>query len=188
MKKIKLLLTLLTIIITIAPIGLGLLFYRDNLIGAVVPPEIVDIMGDVFNNVEGIGDVDSNFGLPKLVGAPQYNPETKTLIFTINFTNPLDTQLTVNKLEAGVVSHNDGVFLGNISIDEPLSLNPKETKEITIQGVLSDEAINYLETKSINQNSINIDLVNLTADVAGVTVEIDEQNIGNLPIPPQLFE
>ena len=43
MDKIKLILTLITIAITVVPIVGVLLTYQDNLVGLFVPPEINDI-------------------------------------------------------------------------------------------------------------------------------------------------
>ena len=198
MKKLKIFLALLTIAITVTPIALEVLLYRDNLLGLVIPPEITSMVngnsvlngGSSNDNGSSNGNVSSlvnSLEAPQLVGAPQYNPETKAFSFTFNFTNPLETPISVDKLETGIVSHDDGVFLGNISIDKPLILNPDQTINVTALGVLSDTAINYFKTNSTGQNSINIDLTNLNIDIAGVTVQVDRQNIGNIQIPPQLL-
>ena len=184
MNKVKIFLVMLTIAITVLPIAVEILMYRDNLLGLIVPPEIVSMINGGGSNSSLIN---SEFTLPQPVGEPQYNPETKTVSFTFNFTNPLNTPVTVNKLEAGIASHDDGVFLGNISISEPLTLTPGQTADITVLGVLSDDAINYFKTHSKGQSSINIDMTNLNVDVAGVKVQVDKQNIGNIPIPSELF-
>ena len=199
MKKLKLFLTLLSVVIIVVPVVFEVLLYRDNLLGLFVPPEISNLVngasrnGNVGGLVSGNGDGDisslmnSDFALPQLVGAPQYNPDTNTLLFTFNFTNPLETSIAVDKLEAGIVSHDGGVFLGNVSLAKPLRLEPGQTIDITVLDALSPEAINYFKTNVIGQNSINVDFVNLNVDVAGITVQVDRQNIGNIPIPPELL-
>ncbi len=196
MKKLKIFLTLLSVAIIVLPLAFEVLLYRDNLLGLIVPPEIANMINGATNNGGGSSLVNSNsngtnlvnsrFELPQPVGEPQYNPETKTLSFTFNCTNPLQTPITVNSLEAGVVSNDDGVFLGNVSIDKPLTLEPGQTMNISALDVLSDDAINYFETNCTGQSSINVDLVNLNVNMAGITVQLGTQNIGDIPIPPQL--
>lgn len=181
MNKLKIFLTLLTVAITVIPIASVVLAYQDNLLGLVIPPEVMNMA----NGSSSV--VNSQFQPPQSVGDPQYNPETKTATFTFNFTNPLSTPITINTLEAGIVSHDDGTFLGNVSIDKPLILAPGQTADITALGKLSDQAINQIERLHPSQNYINIDFSNLNVDMAGVKIQVDRQNIGNIPIPPQLL-
>jgi hypothetical protein len=181
MKKLKIILILLTIAITLTPITLEVLLYQDNLLDLIIPPEITNLVNSSNNNSN------PQFELPQPVGEPQYNPETKTFSYTFNFTNPLQTPLELNNLQVGIVSHNDGVFLGNITINKPLKLDPGQTTDITVLGKLSDDAINYLKRKSTTQNSINLDFINLNVDLSGIQLQLDKQNIGDIAIPPQIF-
>jgi hypothetical protein len=194
MKKVKIFLTLLTIAITVTPIVIELLIYHDNLLNLVIPPEITDLFNG--NNDNSNSNVNRNFidsllnsefELPQLVGEPQYDPETKTLTATFSFTNPLQTPISVDRLSSGILSHNDGVFLGNLTIDNPININPGQTAQITAKALLSDESVNYLKAKSENQNSINIDLIDLNVDSAGVNVQLEKQNIGDIPFPPEIL-
>lgn len=192
MKKLKIILLFLTIAITITPIVIEVLLYRDNLLDLIIPPEIANIVNNQSNNsnekgINGNNLLNPEFELPKPVGDPQYNPETKTVSYTFNFTNPLQTPLEIDELQAGLVSHNDGFFLGNITINKPLKLDPGQTVDITALGILSDDAINYLKSQSATQNSINLDFVNLNVDLSGIQLQLDKQNIGNIPIPPQIL-
>lgn len=192
MKKLKIILLFLTIAITITPIVIEVLLYRDNLLDLIIPPEIANIVNNQSNNsnekgINGNNLLNPEFELPKPVGEPQYNPETKTVSYTFNFTNPLQTPLEIDELQAGLVSHNDGFFLGNITINKPLKLDPGQTVDITALGILSDDAINYLKSQSATQNSINLDFVNLNVDLSGIQLQLDKQNIGNIPIPPQIL-
>jgi hypothetical protein len=192
MNKLKIFLALLTIAITVTPIALEALLYRDNLLDLIVPPEIINMFKGNGSNADGksnsgINLLNSQLELPQPIGEPQYNPETKTISYTFNFTNPTESPIKVDTLQAGIVSHDDGFFLGNVTIDKPLELEPGQTANITANGMLSDEAINYLKTKSATQDSINVDFVNLNVDLAGLQIQIDKQNIGDITIPPQLL-
>jgi flagellin-like hook-associated protein FlgL len=192
MKKLKIILLFLTIAITVTPIVIEVLLYRDNLLDLIIPPEIANIVNNKNNNsneksINGNNLLNPEFELPKPIGDPQYNPETKTISYTFNFTNPLQTPLEIDELQTGLVSHNDGFFLGNITISKPLKLDPGQTVDITALGILSDDAIDYLKSQSATQNSINLDFVNLNVDLSGVQLQLDKQNIGNIPIPPQIL-
>ena len=146
MNKLKIFLTLLSVAIIVAPIAVEVILYRDNLQGLIVPPEITNIANDnnnssnnsspnspgspISNNSNISNFVNSGFQLPQPVGEPQYNPETKTLTFTFNYTNPLQTPIAVDNLQATIVSHDDGAFLGNVSLDKPLNLQPGQNMNI----------------------------------------------------------
>jgi len=194
MNKVKILLTLLTIAITVTPIVVEVLIYRDNLLGLIIPPEITDLINGDNNSSNSIGNnnvidklLNSQFELPKPVGDPQYDPETRTLSATFSFTNPLQTPISIDKVSSGIVSHDDGFFIGNLTIDEPIRLDPGQTADITITSILSDDAVDYLKDKAEDQDSINIDLIDLNVDLAGIQVQLDKQNIGDISIPSQLF-
>ena len=193
MKKVKIFLTLLTIAIVVAPIAVEVLLYHDNLFGLIVPAQITDIINDdgggtSIGNGNGLDSLlNSQFEMPQPVGEPQYDPATKTVAYTFSFTNPLPTAVEVDDVRAGIVSHNDGFFIGNMTIDEPLNLDPGQTANITALLILSDDAITYLQTKSETQSSINIDLTDLNVNLAGLQVQLDKQNVGDFDIPSQVF-
>jgi hypothetical protein len=198
MDRLKVFFALLSILIIVVPITVEVVLYRDNLIALVVPSELANLINhnsnsgnsnNLVKNDTAISSlVNSGFDLPQPVGEPQYNPETKTVSFTFNFTNPLQTPLVLNKLEASIVSHDTGVFLGNVTLEKPLEMKPGQTMDITALDALSDETINYFKTNSFDQKSINADFVNLTVDLGGVIVQIDRQNIGDIPIPAQFLK
>ncbi len=189
MKKVKILLTLLTIIITVTPIAVQLIAYQDNLMGLIIPPELSNLMNGGSSN-NGIGEVANmpGFEPPALSGEPQFFPANNTVKFTYNFTNPLNTQITVTTLEAEVVCHEHGFPLGTVAID-PTTLAPKQTVDITAFGVLSDAALQHIMEQHPGQSSINADFKNLNVDMGGVTIQMDQQqNIGEIPIPSDFSE
>jgi len=193
MKKVKIFLTLLTIAIVVTPIAIEVLLYHDNLFGLIIPSEITDIVtgNDGINSI-GNGDgldglLNSQFEIPQPVGEPQYDPATKTVAYTFNFTNPLPTAIEIDDVRAGIISHNDGFFIGNMTVDEPLKMDPGQTADITALLILSDDAISYLQTKSETQSSINIDLADLNVNLAGLQVQLDRQNVGDFDIPSQVL-
>jgi len=131
--------------------------------------------------------VNTQFKMPEMVGQPEYNPETQKAEFTFSFTNPLNTEIGVDTLEAGVRCHDHGILLGNASIGDGLTLAPGETVDITALGELSDEAVNHFLTQHANDDDVNIDFVNLNVEIGGIQIQVDEQNIGWIPIPQQIY-
>jgi hypothetical protein len=191
MRKLKIILTLVTIAISVIPIAYVVFSYRDNLEALIIPPQINDIVNGDTSNINGSitdnssGLVNPNFNLPQPTGEPQYNPQTNTVTFNFTFTNPLSTPITVDKINSGIVTHDDAIFLGNLTTDQPIKLDAQQTGEITANAKLTDQAISYLKTQ--NQSQLNVDLVNLDIEVGGITVHVDRQNIGNIEIPQQLL-
>ncbi len=184
LRIVKLALTLLSILIIVAPIVFVVLQNQNDLMALVVPPQVLQLInGDDNGEDMASSFLGSDFKLPEPVGEPQFDAATKTASFSFDFTNPLKTDLSVNELSGGVVT-SDGIFLGNVSIKDPIKLAPGESVDITALGVLSDEGFNYL--KNTNLSSVNLDFVDFNVDVAGVMVHIDKQNIGDIQIPPEL--
>jgi hypothetical protein len=197
MKKTKTLLMLLSVAIVIIPIAVEAYAYRDNLLGLAIPPELMSVMnggspngsnsGSAAGNVNSITQAISSFKMPQMVEEPTYDPQTQTASVTFNVTNPLSTPISITVLQAGVVSHDDGTLLGNISIPQALTINPGQTVDVTALAKLSDQAIKLIQNQHPGQNSINVDVTDLTLDVAGVTMHIDRQNLGNIEIPQGLI-
>ena len=74
--------------------------------------------------------------------------------------------------------------LGNISLSQPIQIASGETSTINVSGVLNQAAISQFEAQNPGVNGINISLANLNADVAGVTVHMDQvNNAGQLQLP-----
>jgi hypothetical protein len=176
MSKTKLLLTILSVAIFVVPLTIQVIAYQDNLLGLVFPPELANLTNGNSNAIN------SQFKPPELVGQPEYNPNTQTATFTFRFTNPLNTEMNVGRLEAGIKCHDHGILLGNASIGDGLKLAPKETVQIIASGRLSDEAVNHFRTQHAYDDDVNIDFVNLNVEVGGVKIQVVEQNIGWISI------
>jgi hypothetical protein len=180
MDKVKIALTILSMVIIIGPLA-GLAYvYRDNLLALVVPPQIKSLV----NGGDPTGSQSQpEFQPPQLVGQPQYNAQTGAFTVSFNFTNPLTNQISIDQLSAEVQSEG-GASLGNISINQPIQMTPGETSIINVSGILNQNAISQFEAQNPGVNSINISLTNLNADVAGITVHMNQvNNVGQLQLP-----
>jgi|SRR5208337_4868430 len=180
MNKVKIALTILSIVIVIGPLVGVAYVYRDNLLGLVVPPEVKSLVSGDSSGSQS----QPEFQTPQLVGQPQYNAQTGAVTVSFNFTNPLTNGVSIDKLSAEVQSEEGGVSLGNISLSQPIQIASGETSTINVSGVLNQAAISQFEAQNPGVNGINISLENLNVDVAGVTVHMDQVNdVGQLQLP-----
>ncbi len=181
MDKVKIALTVLSILIVIGPLAGAAFVYRDNLVGLVVPPQVKSLV----NGGDSTGSQSQpQFQPPQLVGQPQYNAQTGAFTVSFNFTNPLTNEVSIDKLSAEVQSEEGGVSLGNISLNQPIQITPGETSIINVSGILNQNAISQFEAQNPGVNGINISLANLNVDVAGITVHMDQvNNVGQLQLP-----
>ena len=182
MDKVKIALTILSIAIVVGPL-IGIAFvYRDNLLGLVVPPQVKSMINSGDSN--GSQSVGSQFQMPTLVGDPQYNAQTGAVAVSFNFTDPLSNSVSIDNLSAEVQSGTGGASLGDISLCQPIQIASGETSTITVSGVLNQAAISQFEAQNPGVTSLNISLANLNANVAGVTVHMDQvNNAGQLQLP-----
>jgi hypothetical protein len=176
MDKVKIALTVLSILIIMGPLVGVAYVYRNNLLGLVDPPQVKSLVNG--------GSSGSQFQTPQLVGEPQYNAQTGAVTVSFNFTNPLTNNVSIDNLSAEVLSAESGVSLGNISLNQPVQIAPGETSIINVSGILNQNTISQLEAQNPGVNGINISLANLNADVAGVNVHMNQvNNAGQLQLP-----
>jgi len=166
LNKVKLILTAITIAINVIPIVGILVMYQDNLPGLVVPPEIVDMLTDVANSEDPVGDI-------TFVGS-QYDAATRTVTLTFDVTNPLAYDLTVDSLSADVRCEAHGFPMGQLAIAAPVSLRAGESSRVEVVGTWTEEAVEHIQTEHAGAHSIGIELVNASITVNGATVQTDE--------------
>lgn len=186
MDKVKVALTILSIIIIVVPLMAEVYAYRDNLEELVLPPQMKDLMngGNSGNSGSSTTPQSSalpslpNFQLPQPVGQPHYDPATGAFSYPFNFTNPLSTQLSFTQLSAQVVTE-DGTQIGNVSIPQSISIAPGANSILTAVGNLNTEEINQLAAQ-YQSGTLNIALNNVNAVVGGVSVHIDHIDAGSI--------
>jgi hypothetical protein len=71
--------------------------------------------------------------------------------------------------------------LGNVSVVGPINIISGETAQIHITGSWTQEAENHFITLHPNQDSINVNLIDLTVNVNGLIIHQTEPvNIGDI--------
>ncbi|MCL5949694.1 MAG: hypothetical protein M1490_04375 [Candidatus Bathyarchaeota archaeon] len=180
MDKIHLALTLLSIAIIVVPIVGVVYAYRDNILGLVLPPELKSLASGNYSA--------SRFQPPIPAGQPTYDPATNTFTFSFKFTNPLQNTISVDNISADVICKDHGVFLGNVSINQPMTIAPDETVTINALGGWTQAALDHFKTfhSGPEDDDVNVSFENLNINVAGVQVHMDElADAGWVPLPPR---
>ena len=171
MDKIKLILTLITIAITVVPIVGVLLTYQDNLVGLFVPPEINDI-ADKFSGGGGGGGSDGPQVEP--VGPPEIDPVSGTIRQSIEFKNtfPLDIRLKSMSGDVQCVEHGSNV--GVASLEDSVSIPAGETGIVTLIVTFTDEGINHFKSEHVGEETVEVVLVNVGVDISGIQIGLDQ--------------
>jgi hypothetical protein len=174
MRKLELILFLISVVAIAAPIAGVVIVHSDNLSELIFPSEVEEILFSTINTDESIE-------LPQYVSS-SYNVSSRTAQATFNFTNPLDFTLTINSLSADLGCANHGFSLGHAALSNEVQLNGGETEDITIIFMWTEAAENHFLNEHASATSIDIELVNIQIDISGISIEIPEQVAINLPI------
>ncbi len=191
MQAVALILLLISVGTLVGPIGAVAVVYRNNLAQVVVPPQLNDIInGNILNETtvnetqnNGSGSNAGEFMMPIFVGANVDNV-SRTFSITVNFTNTFNFDLTLNSLSANVVCSQHNYSLGSITLaGGPIQINSGETHQVTVSGVWTQDAENHVKTEHPNAATIDVNLVNLTVDVNGITiVQSEPVSVPNVPL------
>jgi len=184
MNKVKIALTLLTIAIIVGPFAYVVISYRDNLVGLVLPPQFSSLGQSLGQNSgenpssssNPINLTGTNFQVPTVVGTPQYDPNTGDFNVAINATNPLsNTAISVDQLSVQIQSKVDNSLVGNISIPQPINIQPGESAIINVEGVIPQQLYNQINGQNTGNIDINnIILKNLDVTVGGIKIHMDQ--------------
>jgi hypothetical protein len=112
----------------------------------------------------------------------QYNVETKTLSFTLNFTNPGGVAQTCNALSVNLSDNQTGYPLGQLCLPCAMQLEPSETRLITLTDTLSQGAANDVATTYAGEQSMNVTFSNVSVTIKGMTMQISSA-LPSLNIP-----
>jgi hypothetical protein len=171
MDKIKLILTLITIAITVVPIVGVLLTYQDNLVGLFVPPEINEI-ADKFS---GGGGSDGGSDGPQVepVGPPEIDPVSGTIRQSIEFKNTFPIDITLKSMSGDVQCVEHGSNVGVASLEEPVSIPAGETGTVTLV-INMENGENHLKSLHATEENVEVTLVNVSVDISGIQLQLDQ--------------
>ena len=172
MQLVGVILLLISVGTVVGPVGAVAYTYRDNLAQMVVPTQLNEI----------VNGTNSAFLTPVFVGS-QVNVLARTFSVTVNFTNTLGYDLTINSVSAQAVCTEHNYSLGTIGLASPAMALANETTTITVSGSWTQDAENHILSQHLGATSVDVNLIELTIDVNGVTVQQNEPvSVGNIPI------
>lgn len=139
------------------------------------------------NNNNNNANSNSNSGLggivtPTFVGA-QIDNISRTFSVTVNYTNSLGYDLTLNSFNADVVLTQNNYPLGTVSLPNAVTLPAGQATLVTVSGSWTQDAQNYISTNYPGATSIDVSLVNAVVNVNGITVQTSQSiDVGSVPL------
>jgi hypothetical protein len=185
MNKVKVALILLTITIIVLPIASIVFVYRNNLSELIIPPELQNLANssstiDSFNDESGM--FISNITAPTPLGEPMYDSATGVFSYAINFTNPLQTSISVDQVSAQLESKSNNELLCNVSITQPINIASGANGIINTTGIISQDKLDQLEnqykTGTLDLNDLALKNINVVAN--GVTLHFDHFDLNTI--------
>jgi len=162
--------------------------YSDDLTQVVIPQEIEDIFsGDssllapILSGESGEGDFNIGLIMPKFVSST-FDEAAQTFSVTVNVTNILNYDLTLNALNATVIATQGGAELATVNLSNPVTIPAGEWSMVTVSGTWTQDAEDYYNNNS-SASSINVTLYSAAIDVNGIVVQMSEPIvIGDIPL------
>ena len=174
MQLLGLILILLNVGAIVAPIAGVVIIYSNDLSQIIIPSEVEEIVSNT------IGSEDS-IELPQYVSS-SYDPSSRTAQVIFDFTNPYEFDLTLNAVYAKIVCLDHDVALGAASLDNPVALEPDQTREIVINFVWTLAAENHFIDLHSDESAVNVKLIDIELDVSGISIESSEEVCVSLPL------
>jgi len=174
MDKIKLILTLITITITVVPLVGALLAYQGNLVGLFVPPEINEI-ADKFSGGGGNGG-GSDGPQVEPVGPPEIDPVSHTIRQSIAFKNPVPFDITLKSLSGDVQCVEHDADVGVASLEDSVSIPAGETRT-AILVINMEKGENHLKSLHATEENVEVTLVNVSVDISGIQLQLDQNQM-----------
>jgi hypothetical protein len=185
LNKVRLVLTLLTVGLTLGPLVFEVYVYRDNLTGLVVPADLSGLMSGDYSNssISGvIDDLNKTVKLPEYVSS-EYDPVLGVIKFMFNFTNPFGFDLNLRSMDANVACTIHGFALGKASLFESVNLGSGETGLLPLKLVFTEQALDHLQVEHGNAKTLNVDLSAIKVDVSGVSLSLPQKyTVNDVPL------
>jgi len=178
MDKVKLVLTVVSIVIVAVPLLGIVVAYQGNLLGLFIPPEVNEIADNLLNSGG------TSMEPPTLVGPPEFDAASRTVTLTFQYKNSFPFDITVNSLNGNMECDEHGFPLGTANLSKPVSIDAGKTGTLTVVGTWTKEAMSHFENMHAGEETVDVVLVDFAVDVSGITVQTNERiSIPDVPIP-----
>ena len=195
MQLLGLILILINVGAVVGPIAGVAIVYQGNLQEMIVPPEVETIVTETINvismsqsnpsnpsNPENPGgSTIASFAMPQYVSS-SYDVAARTVTAVFNLTNPLNITLTVNVVSADVKCHTHGFMLGHATMPKQVEITPAKTAELIVVFAWTEAAQEHILNSHTSEATINVDLVNISVSVSGITLDVPETYNVDIPL------
>ena len=194
MQILGLILILINVGAIVGPIAGVVIVYRSNLQELVVPPEVQEIVGNTINSFTASNPSNpsgtpsnpdnpsgGNLELPQYVSS-SYDPVARTVTAIFNFTNPFNFSISINEVSADVKCNAHSFLLGHAATSNPVEVSPMQTADITVIFTWTEVAQEHFQNEHADQTTVNADLVNITVNISGISIETPETYNVDIPI------
>ncbi len=174
MDKLHSALLLLSIAIIALPLAGAVAYYNNNLTQLVMPPELQALLS---------GNDSQLFTPPKLQELTAFDPTKQTVTFTFNVTNPLPNALTLHNITGALQCTEHNFLLGNVSLPQQATIPGSQTANVQATYHFTQEGILHIITAHLGQSSLSVNFADLTIELSGVTIRINQAYAGSIPLP-----
>jgi hypothetical protein len=190
MQVVGILLTILSITLVVAPVGAVVIIYQNDLTQLVIPPQInglINSEGSSFlvNNtgsgIEGGDSLVSNFITPKFVSADIDNA-ANTFTVIVDVTNNVNYTFVLDTFSTDIRTTTDNYHLVTVELGNSVTLTPGGTSRVTIVGAWTDEAETHFINHYSGASTINVQLVNTTIQVNGISITLSDPITIDVPL------
>ena len=140
----------------------------------------VDVKGLTINVNDITIQSEESYHIPNLpintnIAPPTYvssepNLATRSVKITFAFINPFNYELNINSASASIICTTHGFSLGQASLAEPLTIPASATSNFNVVCVWTQDAETHFTATHSGANSIDVDVVELTVNVNGITI------------------
>jgi hypothetical protein len=177
LDKVRLTLILITLAITLGPIGGAAFMYISNPMSLIIPPNLGDILsGSIFPG--------GSTELTTFKGAV-FDVASRKVSLTFNFANPFSFDMKINSMNASIECAFDNFPLGTAVLKNPVAVRTGETAPLTIEGTWTEAALNHFQTQTVHlsQTETDVNLLGLLIDMDGMTIQINDPiRVAHVPI------
>lgn len=164
-------------IVTVSPVLVALVEYRENLAALFMPTE---------STMTSIRDLGSALPSLEYLSYEVIDPAQPRAV-RINFkvSNALSSDVTINSVKLTAYCHDHGTFLGYVSAENvPLVVPAEASVVLRLRVDFSQEGRNDVETYHRGYANLYLDLKNLEIDIQGLEISFSEfSQVGPIGIP-----
>ncbi len=177
MGKVHFLLRILSVVILLGPLVGIVCVYAGNPSGLVLTPELRNLSSSDMSK--------SAIQLPVPAGTPQYDSGSGVYTFSFSYTNPLENEISVDRISAQVYCIDHGVELGRVSMDHAISIRPGETVTIETRGTWTQQALDHFASFHCGpeDDDIHVEFRDLNVKLAGVEINMKHLDAGWVMMP-----